>query len=223
MPKKLFLQAIVKVTFGILLIGLLIFLPAGTLSFSRGWLFMAVLFIPMLLAGIILMRKNPELLKRRLKAKETQKAQSAVIKMSGVMFVFGFIIAGLDFRFGWSEISDTVVVIATIVFLLSYLLYAEVIRENKYLSRTIEVSEDQTVVDTGLYGIVRHPMYMATLFLFLSMPLVLGSFWAFLVFLLYPALIVKRMKHEETFLAQNLDGYKEYQKKVKYRLIPFIW
>ena len=223
MPKKLFLQAITKVTFGILLIGLLIFLPAGTLSFSRGWLFMAVLFIPMLLAGVILMLFSPELLKRRLKAKETQKAQSAVIKMSGVMFVFGFIIAGLDFRFGWSEISDTVVVTATIVFLLSYLLYAEVIRENKYLSRTIEVSEDQTVVDTGLYGIVRHPMYMATLFLFLSMPLILGSFWAFLVFLLYPALIVKRMKHEETFLEENLDGYKEYQKKVKYRLIPFIW
>ncbi len=223
MPKKLFVQAITKVTFGILLIGLLIFLPAGTLSFLRGWLLMAVLFIPMLFAGVILMLFNPELLKRRLNAKETQKEQSAVIKMSGVMFVFGFIIAGLDFRFGWSEISDTVVMTATIVFLLSYLLYAEVIRENKYLSRTIEVEESQAVVDTGLYSVVRHPMYMATLFLFLSMPLILGSFWAFLIFLCYPFIVVKRIQYEEIFLAQNLDGYKEYQKKVKYRLIPFIW
>ncbi len=223
MRKKLFIGAVTKMLFGIILVGLFLFLPAGTIGFPRGWLLMAVLFLPMLFGGFVLMLKNPELLNRRLKAKETQKEQSIVIKMSGVMFVLGFLLAGLDFRFGWSSVSDAVVTTATVVFLLSYMFYAEVIRENKYLSRTIEVSEDQTVVDTGLYGVVRHPMYTVTIFLFLSMPLILGSFYAFLIFLLYPLVLVKRIKHEEKFLEEHLEGYKEYQKKVNYRLIPFIW
>lgn len=223
MTKKLFVQAITKVTLGILLVGLLIFVPAGTIFFSRGWLLLAVLFLPMLLAGVVLMLKNPERLKRRLNAKETQKEQKAVILASAIMFILGFIVAGLDFRFRWSALSNAVVCVSTIVFLLSYGLYAEVIRENQYLSRTIEVSKHQTVVDTGLYGVVRHPMYSATILLFLTMPLILGSLYAFLIFLCYPFIIVKRIKHEETFLAEHLDGYTEYQKKVKYRLIPFVW
>ena len=223
MTIKLFIQAITKFLFGFVLIGLLIFLPAGTLSFFNGWLFMAILFVPMFLAGIVMMFKNPDLLKSRLDAKEKQREQSIVIKLSGLMFLAGFIVAGLDFRFGWLTLPKGVVIGAAIVFLAAYILYAEVLRENTYLSRTIEVQENQKVIDTGLYGIVRHPMYSVTLLLFLSMPLVLGSIYSFLIFLLYPFIIAKRIKGEEEFLEKELDGYREYKQKVRYRLIPFIW
>ena len=223
MTAKLFASAIVKFLLGFLLVGLLIFLPAGTLNFFNGWLLMGILFVPMFCAGIVMMVKNPGLLKSRLDAKEKQKEQSLVVKLSGLMFLTGFIVAGLGFRFGWYALPRAVVFVATGLFLLAYLLYGEVLRENTYLSRTIEVQENQTVIDTGLYGIVRHPMYSATLLLFLSMPLVLGSVYAFLIFLAYPFIIAKRIRHEEDFLAQNLDGYRDYQQKVKYRLLPFIW
>ena len=223
MTIRLFIQAITKFLFGFVLIGLLIFLPAGTLSFFNGWLFMGILFIPMFLAGIVMMFKNPDLLKSRLDAKEKQREQSIVIKLSGLMFLAGFIVAGLDFRFGWLTLPKGVVIGAAIVFLAAYILYAEVLRENTYLSRTIEVQENQKVIDTGLYGIVRHPMYSVTLLLFLSMPLVLGSIYSFLIFLSYPFIIAKRIKGEEEFLEKELDGYREYKQKVRYRLIPFIW
>ena len=223
MTIRLFIQAITKFLFGFVLIGLLIFLPAGTLSFFNGWLFMGILFVPMFLAGIVMMFKNPDLLKSRLDAKEKQREQSIVIKLSGLMFLAGFIVAGLDFRFGWLTLPKGVVICAAIVFLAAYILYAEVLRENTYLSRTIEVQENQKVIDTGLYGIVRHPMYSVTLLLFLSMPLVLGSIYSFLIFLSYPFIIAKRIKGEEEFLEKELDGYREYKQKVRYRLIPFIW
>lgn len=223
MTLKLFFGAITKFLLGLGLVGLLIFLPAGTLAFFNGWLLIGILFVPMFIAGIIMMFKNPELLKKRLNAKEKQKEQSLVIKLSGLMFLLGFIVAGLDFRFGWYTLPRIIVIISTILFLMAYILYAEVLRENTYLSRTIEVFENQRVIDTGLYSIVRHPMYSATLFLFLSIPLVLGSVYAFIVFLLYPVIIVIRIKYEEEFLEKELSGYIEYKKKVKYRLIPFIW
>ena len=223
MTIKLFIQAITKFLFGFVLIGLMIFLPAGTLSFFNGWLFMGILFVPMFIAGIVMMFKNPDLLKSRLDAKEKQREQSIVIKLSGLMFLAGFIVAGLDFRFGWLTLPKGVVIGAAIVFLAAYILYAEVLRENTYLSRTIEVQENQKVIDTGLYGIVRHPMYGVTLLLFLSMPLVLGSIYSFLIFLSYPFIIAKRIKGEEEFLEKELDGYREYKQKVRYRLIPFIW
>lgn len=223
MNKKLFLQAIVKFLSGILLVGLLVFLPAGTLSFFQGWLFMGILFVPMFIAGIVMMAKNPKLLESRLNAKEKQADQSLVVKLSGLMFLAGFIVAGLDFRFGWLTLPKGVSVGAAVVFLIAYVLYAEVLRENTYLSRTIEVQENQKVIDTGLYGIVRHPMYFATVLLFLAMPLVLGSLISFAIFLAYPFLIAKRIKGEEAFLEQELAGYKEYKEKVKYRLLPFIW
>ena len=223
MTTKLFIQAIIKFSAGFILIGLLIFLPAGTLSFFNGWLFMIILFAPMFLAGIVMMFKNPNLLKSRLNAKEKQREQNVVIKLSGIMFLMGFIVAGLNFRFNWFTLPKGVVIGATIVFLIAYILYAEVLRENTYLSRTIEVQENQKVIDTGLYGIVRHPMYSATLLLFLSMPLVLGSIYSFLIFLAYPLIIAKRIKEEEKFLEEELEGYREYKQKVKYRLIPFIW
>lgn len=223
MTKKLFIQAIVKFFSGTILVGLLVFLPAGTLHFINGWIFIAALFIPMFLAGIVMMLKNPSLLKSRLDAKEKQKEQSLVVKLSGLMFLFGFIVAGLNFRFSWHKLPDAVVIAASVLLLISYALYAEVMRENTYLSRTIEVQENQKVIDTGLYGIVRHPMYSATLLLFLSMPLVLGSLYSFIIFLAYPFIIAKRIKHEEEFLEKELVGYKEYKQKVKYRLIPFIW
>jgi protein-S-isoprenylcysteine O-methyltransferase Ste14 len=202
---------------------LLIFLPAGTFSFFNGWLFMGVLFIPMLLAGIVMIFKNPSLLKSRLNAKEKQKDQSLVIKLSGLMFVSGFIVAGLGFRFGWFMIPKSVAIISAIVFLIGYILYAEVLRENAFLSRTIKVCENQKVIDTGLYGIVRHPMYSATLILFLSMPLILGSVFSFLIFMTYPFIIAKRIKGEEKLLEKELDGYAKYKKKVRYKLIPFIF
>jgi protein-S-isoprenylcysteine O-methyltransferase Ste14 len=220
---KLFFQAITKFLIGVVLVGILIFLPAGTLSFFNGWLFMGILFIPMFLAGIVMMCKKPELLEKRLNAKEKQREQSLVVKLSGLMFTIGFIVAGLDYRFQWLVLPKPVVFIATAVFLIAYILYAEVLRENAYLSRTIEVQEGQKVIDTGLYGVVRHPMYGATLLLFLSMPLVLGSVYALLVFLVYPFLIAVRIKNEEKVLEEGLQGYTEYKKKVKYRLIPFIW
>lgn len=223
MSKKLFIQAVAKFFLGVILVGLLVFLPAGSFGYIGGWIFMGILFIPMFFAGIVMMFKNPALLKSRLDAKEEQKEQNLIVKLSGLMFLTGFIVAGLNFRFGWHTLPDAVVIVSTVLFLVAYCLYAEVLRENTYLSRTIEVQDNQKVIDTGLYGIVRHPMYSATLLLFLSMPLVLGSVYAFFVFLAYPLIIAERIKHEEAFLEKELEGYTEYKKKVKYRLIPFIW
>ena len=223
MTTKLFIQAITKFLLGVVLIGLLIFLPAGSLAFTYGWVFMGILFVPMFLAGIVMMFKSPELLKKRLNAKEKREEQSLVVKLSGLMFLAGFIVAGLGFRLGWYMLPKEVVVGASVVFLVAYVLYAEVLRENAYLSRTIEVQENQKVIDTGLYGVVRHPMYSATLLLFLSMPIVLGSVFSFLIFLAYPFIIAKRIKDEEELLEKELDGYSEYKQKVKYRLIPFVW
>ena len=223
MTKRLFFQAIFKFLLGIVLIGLLIFIPAGTLNYLNGWIFMGVLFIPMFIAGVVMMIKNPKLLASRLDVKEKQKEQGMLIKLSGLMFIFGFILAGLDFRFNWISVPPIFTYIAIVVFLLSYIMWAEVLRENTYLSRTIKVEENQKVIDKGLYAVVRHPMYTATLFLFLSMPLVLGSLVAFFVFLIYPVLIIFRIIYEEKLLEKELEGYVEYKKKVKYRLIPFIW
>lgn len=223
MTKKLFAEAVVKFTLGVVLVGLLVFLPAGTWNFPNGWRFMAVLFVPMFCAGVVMMVKNPALLRSRLDAKEKQAEQSVVIKLSGLMFVVGFVLAGLDFRFRWVVLPGWVSVAATVLFLLAYLMFAEVLRENTYLSRTIEVQKNQKVVDTGLYGIVRHPMYSATLVLFLTMPLVLGSAISFVVFLMYPFLIAKRIRNEEQVLEEGLPGYREYKQKVRWRLIPYIW
>ena len=221
--KKLFAEALIKFTAGIVLVGLLVFLPAGTVDYWQGWLFMGILFVPMFCAGLVMMAKNPDLLRSRLDAKEKQKDQDLVVKLSGLMFLAGFVVAGLGVRFDWYMLPRGAVFAAAIVFLVAYVLYAEVLRENTYLSRTIQVQENQTVVDTGLYGVVRHPMYAVTLLLFLAMPLVLGSVYAFLIFLAYPFIIAKRIKGEEAFLEAELAGYSEYKEKVKYRLIPFIW
>lgn len=223
MTKKLFIQAMVKFLSGVLLVELLIFLPAGTLSFWKGWLLMGILFIPMFIAGIIMLVKNPELLRKRLNAREQQTEQKQVIKLSGLMFILGFLLAGLDYRFTWYPLPDLVSRAAAVMFLLAYLMYAEVLRENTYLSRTVEVQQGQQVIDTGLYGIVRHPMYSATVLLFLSIPLVLGSVISFVVFLIYPVVIAKRIRNEEKILEDGLMGYSEYKKRVKYKLIPFVW
>ena len=223
MTMKLLFQAITKFIIGAVLVGLLIFLPAGTLSFFNGWLFMGILFIPMFLAGIVMMVKNPGLLEKRLNAKEKQQDQSMVVKLSGLMFIVGFVLAGLGVRLDWYILPKSVVYVAAALFWAAYILYAEVLQENTYLSRTIEVQENQKVIDTGLYGIVRHPMYSATVLLFLSMPLVLGSVYSFVIFLAYPLIIAKRIKGEEEFLEKELTGYKEYKQKVNYRLLPFIW
>ena len=223
MTKSLFFSSIVKFLLGVVLVGVLIFLPAGTLNFPCGWLLMGILFIPMFIAGLVMMAKSPELLKKRLNAKEKEREQSLVVKLSGLMFLSGFIVAGLDYRFDWYPLPRAISYGAAVVFLFAYILYAEVLRENAYLSRTIEVQEGQTVVDTGLYGIVRHPMYAVTLLLFLSMPLVLGSLISFVIFLVYPLLIAKRIQNEEQVLEAGLPGYKEYKQKIKYRMIPFIW
>lgn len=223
MSFKLFLSAIVKFLLGVVLVGMLIFLPAGTWDFWQGWLMMAVLFIPMFVAGIVMMFVNPVLLAKRLDAKEKQKDQELVVKLSGLMFLVGFIVAGLGQRFGWYTLPAGVSIGATVAFVIAYILYAEVLRENRYLSRTIEVQEGQTVVNSGLYGIVRHPMYAVTLLLFLSMPLILGSVYALAVFLVYPLIIVKRIKGEEALLTEELQGYFEYMRNVKYRLIPWMW
>ena len=222
MNMNLFFEAIGKFLLGFLLICLLIFIPAGTIDYFNGWLFICLLFIPMFIAGIVMMIKSPSLLKSRLNAKEKEDEQKQVVKLSGLMFVIGFILAGLNYRFSWIVLPNIVIIVASIIFIVSYILYAEVLRENVYLSRTIEVQKEQKVIDTGLYGIVRHPMYSATIFLFLSMPLILDSIISFIIFLIYPFIIVKRIKNEEEVLEKNLKGYKEYKKKVKYRLIPFI-
>lgn len=220
---KLFFQAIIKFILGVLVVGLLLFIPANTIYYWNGWLFMGLLFVPMFIAGIILMIKNPELLRKRLNAKEKENEQKQVIVFSGLMFVIGFIIAGLNYKYNWIVIPNTVVIISSILFILSYTLYAEVLRENTYLSRTIEVQENQKVIDTGLYGIVRHPMYAVTILLFLTMPLILGSIMSFVVFLAYPIIIAKRIRNEEKVLEKELIGYEEYKRKVKYKVIPFIW
>ena len=220
---KLLVSGLTKFICGILCVALLIFLPAGTLEFNRGWLFIAVLFLPILIMGIVLLIKAPELLAKRLNGKEKEDTQKGVVAFSGLIFVVGFIIAGLDFRFFWSFVPKWLVITAVILFLASYLIYAEVMRENAYLSRTIEVSDNQTVVDTGLYSVVRHPMYMATILMFLMIPLILGSFVSFIVFLGYPVIIAVRISNEEKVLTEQLKGYAEYKQKVKYKIIPFVW
>ena len=223
MNKKLFFEAIIKIALGIVLMFLLVFGPTQTMNYWNGWLLMGLLFVPMFFAGIVMMIKSPELLKKRLNMKERQGTQKVIVLISGIMFIAGFIVAGLNFRYEWSTIPNCVVIVASVLFILSYIMYAEVLRENQYLSRTVEVQENQKVVDTGLYGIVRHPMYAATIILFLSMPLILGSIISFVIFLLYPIIISKRIKKEEELLEKELDGYAEYKKRVKYKLIPFIW
>ena len=223
MNAKLFSQALSKFLFGLIIISLLLFIPAGTLNYPNAWLFLALLFIPMFIAGIIMLIKSPELLKKRLNAKEEENEQKIVILISGAIFLLAFIIAGLNFRFKWSELPQIVIIASSIIFLLSYIMYAEVLRENMYLSRTVEVSENQKVVDSGLYGLVRHPMYTSTIFLFLSMPLILGSLFSFGIMLIYPIIIIFRIKNEEKFLESKLDGYKDYKDKVNYKIIPFIW
>ena len=220
---KLLIEALTKFACGLLMVALLIFLPAGTLCYTYGWLFVGLLFVPMLIAGLVMLKKSPEFLKKRLDAKEKQGTQKGVVAFSGLMFIVGFVVAGLDFRFGWSHMPAWVTIIASVLFLVAYALYAEVMRENAYLSRTIKVEEGQTVVDTGLYGIVRHPMYTATIAMFLAMPLVMGSWWAFLVMIPYVLAIVTRIKDEETLLTKELEGYQEYKEKVRWRLIPYIW
>ena len=223
MTIKLLVSAITKFLLGVVLLGLFIFLPAGTLDFAGGWLLMGILFVPMFLAGIVMMIYNPNLLKSRLNAKEKEKTQDVVVKLSGLMFIVAFVLAGLDHRFGWIKLPFYVNIVGAVLFLLSYLLYAEVLRENAYLSRTIEVQDGQKVVSTGLYGIVRHPMYFATLVLFGAMPIVLGSVIALIPMIAYPFIISARIKNEEEVLTRELEGYAEYKEKVKYRILPFIW
>ena len=220
---KLLIHALTKFTCGLLLVGLLIFLPAGTLRYPNGWLLIGLLLVPMLIAGFVMLFKAPGLLAKRLDVKEKQGTQKGVVAFSGLMFLVGFVVAGLDFRFSWSQMPLPVTVAASALFLIAYALYAEVMRENAYLSRTVKVEEGQTVVDTGLYGVVRHPMYMTTVILFLMIPFVLGSWYAALVFAFYPVIIIARIKGEEDLLTRELPGYAAYQKKVKYRMIPFVW
>ena len=220
---KLLIEALTKFTCGLLMVGLLIFLPAGTFDYTYGWLLVGLLFGPMLIAVLVMLAKSPEFLKKRLDAKEKQATQKGVVAFSGLIFVAGFVVAGLDFRFGWSSVPTWVVITASVLFLVAYALYAEVMRENAYLSRTIKVEKGQTVVDTGMYGIVRHPMYAVTILLFLMIPLVLGSWYALIVFVFYPAVIGVRLKDEEELLTRELPGYAEYKEKVKCRIIPYIW
>ena len=223
MSGKLFIQALGKFLAGVILVGLLLFLPAGSLRFRNGWLFMAVLFLPMFAAGLVMMARSPGLLKKRLDAKEKEGEQRTVVALSALMFAAAFAAAGLTHRFGWTVFPDWLVILGTVLFLLAYLMYAEVLRENEYLSRTVGVQDGQKVVDTGLYGVVRHPMYAATLILFLSMGLVLGSPVSFVILLCYIPIIVKRIRNEERVLAAGLEGYGEYMKKVRYRILPFVW
>ena len=223
MDKRLLKDAIIKYLSGVVILGMLIFIPAGSFDYMQGRLLMAVLFIPMFCAGIVMMVKAPDLLRKRLDAKEEQSEQKAVILASGIMFISSFVIAGLSFRFGRAMLPESISYAAAIVFLIGYALFAEVLRENAYLSRTVEVQENQKVIDTGLYGIVRHPMYLSTLLLFLSMPLILGSAVSFLIMLLYIPIIAKRIRGEEEFLEQGLEGYREYKERVKYKVIPYIW
>ena len=223
MDTKLFLQALSKFLIGLIIICILLFVPAGTINYQNGWLFIALLFIPMFITGIIMFIKAPDLLRRRLNAKEEEEEQKLVLLLSGIMFLIAFILAGLNFRFGWFKLPTIAIIMASIIFLIAYAMYAEVLRENEYLSRTVEVSENQKVVDTGLYGLVRHPMYTSTIFLFLSMPLVLDSILSFIVMLAYPIIIIFRIRNEEEVLEKDLDGYKEYKEKVKYKLFPYLW
>lgn len=223
MDSKLFVKAITKFLSGLILVGLLLFLPAGTFAYPQGWLLIGILFVPMFIAGLIMMKKSPELLRKRLSVKEEQAEQKTVIALSGLMFLASFIIAGLNFRFGWIRLPLWVSYAAALLFLAGYVLYAEVLRENVWLSRTVEVQENQKVIDTGLYGIVRHPMYMSTLILFLAMPLVLGSVISFVIMLLYIPIIAKRIRNEEQVLENGLEGYAEYRKRVRYKVIPFVW
>ena len=223
MSVKLFFQAILKFVVGVLGVGALVFVPAGTLKYWNGWLFMGLLFIPMFIAGIILMIKNPDLLRKRLNAKEQENEQKKVVLLSGIMFLASFIVAGLNYKYNWIHLPNIVISVSTVLFAISYILYAEVLRENTYLSRTIEVQENQKVIDTGLYGVVRHPMYAATIIMFLTMPLILGSAISFIISLIYPIIIAKRINNEEQILEKNLTGYSEYKNKVKYKVIPFIW
>ena len=220
---KLFFQAIIKYVLGVIIIGALLFAPANSFEYWNGWLFMGLLFIPMFIAGIILMTKNPELLRKRLNAREKENEQKWVLLFSGLMFIAGFIVAGLNYRYSWTVLPKAVTIVSSILFIIAYILYAEVLRENTYLSRTIEVQENQKVIDTGLYGIVRHPMYAVTIVLFLTMPLILGSIISFIIFLIYPIIIGKRIKNEEKVLERDLKGYAEYKKKVKFKVIPFVW
>ena len=223
MNRNLLTQSLIKFLAGIILTGLLVFLPAGSFAYWQGWLLMGILFIPMFLAGIVMLVKSPDLLSKRLNAKEKESAQKTVVALSGLLFIISFVTAGLSWRFNWWILPDWAVWIAAVLFILSYILYAEVLRENEYLSRTIEVQQGQKVIDTGLYGIVRHPMYMATIIMFLSMPLVLGSPISFIIMLGYIPVIAKRVRNKEIVLSEGLDGYKEYMKRVKYKVIPFIW
>lgn len=220
---KLFFNALIKFICGVVLVGLLLFLPAGTFNFLNAWIFIGVLFIPMFFVMIYLAIKKPGLLEKRIKAKEKENVQKTVVGLTALIFIVAFIIAGFDFKYNWSKLPNIVTYISTGVLLISYALYVEVLRENEYLSRNVEVQENQKVVDTGLYGIVRHPMYLATIFLYLSIPLILGSIYSFIIFLPFVLLIIKRIKNEEKVLEEGLEGYSEYKKKVKYRLIPFIW
>lgn len=220
---KLFFIAFTKLILGLLLVGLLLFVPAGSLEYLGAWLFLALLFVPMLIMSMVLLIKAPDLLEKRLKYKEKEKAQKGVIAFSGLMFPAGFVLSALDFRFGWSAVPTWAVVTASVLFLIGYAMFGEVLRENAYLSRTVEVQEGQTVISTGLYGMVRHPMYLATLFMFLPLSLILGSFWGLIPFALYPVLMVIRIRNEEAVLTEGLAGYAEYRTKVKYRLIPLIW
>ena len=223
MDMKLFRQALIKFAAGLLLVGVLLFIPAGSLKYWQAWLLICILFIPMFIAGLIMMKTSPELLRKRLNAREEEGEQKEVVLFSGLMFLAAFVLAGFNWRFGWIPLPKAVSYIAAVVFLLAYALYAQVLRENEYLSRTIEVQENQRVIDTGLYGIVRHPMYMSTVFLFLSMPLVLGSLLSFVIMLAYIPIIAKRIRNEEKVLEEGLKGYREYKNKVRYKVIPFIW
>lgn len=223
MDAKLFCQAIVKFISGLIMVGVLIFLPAGSFAYWQGWLLMGILFVPMFIAGLVMMKKSPELLRKRLNVKEEEKEQKTVILLSGIMFLAAFIVAGLNFRFGWIVLPDWISYTGVAIFLAAYALYAEVLRENAYLSRTVEVQQDQKVIDTGLYGVVRHPMYMSTLLLFLSMPLVLGSIISFVITLAYIPIIAKRIENEEKVLEDGLPGYAEYKNRVKWKVVPFIW
>lgn len=220
---KLFINALTKIILGFILISLLLFLPAGTFSYHGAWLFLGLLFVPMTIMGAVMLTKAPDLLKKRLNVKEKESTQRGVIALSGLIFPIGFVVSALDYRFGWSDVPLWVTVIASVLFLAGYAMYAEVMRENAYLSRTVEVQAGQKVVSTGLYGFVRHPMYLATILMFVPLPLVLGSLWGLIPFAVYPILMVVRIINEEKVLTEGLDGYKEYKSKVKYRLIPFIW
>ena len=220
---RLLFSALTKYIMGLLLVGALLFVPAGTLSYVNGWLFIGLLFVPMLILGAVLFIKSPELLKKRLDSKEKENTQKGVVALSALLFLVGFIVAGLDHRFGWTQVPRWCVILSSVILLVSYALYAEVMRENAYLSRTIKVQEDQKVIDKGLYSIVRHPMYAVTIWLFLSIPVILGSWWALLCFLPYVAVIVIRITNEEKVLEAGLEGYSDYKKRVKYRIIPFVW